>query len=107
MGDVEELKIYDFRMNREGELIKKPFIVATPRPYVIDLEGASDELGLKISLMRDVEFLRDIIKRLIITEVVAYEMKLTLNIDTGEKLRGIAYSRGDKDAIRMIDEHKW
>jgi hypothetical protein len=46
-------------------------------------------------------------RRLKIAEAVAYNLELTLNIHTGDTLRGIAFKKGDMKTLKLINDHKW
>jgi hypothetical protein len=103
----DQYKIYDVGYGRR-DLMKQPFIVATPKAYIIDLASFPEtEEETKEGMLKDVDFLRDILRLLGISETEAYKKDYTLNKRTGEELAHIAHMQGKTAAWQLINGHRW
>lgn len=107
MSNLEDLTITD----RVFGEIKEPFIVPTPRPYVVDLRRCVNDKARQAYITRllaHVQELRDIMAELGINETEAYEIGLTLNVHSGELLAQRAWNQGkNKLAVRLWAERKF
>jgi len=92
------------------EEMKVPFIVPTPKPYIVDLTTLYDqgaefpfadvdkENKIKARLLQQVQVLRSVMQELGIEEAEAHEIGLTLNIHSAEELIRRAFEQ-DKNGL--------
>lgn len=85
--------------------IAEPFIVPTPRAYVVDLSHyASPEKKVETTkrLLKKVEGLIAVLQMLGISYQVAFEKNYTLNLRSREALSSLALSARNYDAVEAI-----
>lgn len=105
---MKKYTVISHQIRQEGEELREPFIVPTPRAYVVDLYGyPSTVRELKVEqLLEKVQFLRAVLTRLGIGEVEAYEQEYSLNKTSWEKLYGLAMRKQDRETARMMRERR-
>jgi len=99
--------------------VKVPFIVPTPKAYIVDLTDLYEqgmqfpfadvekETEKREELLGKVQKLRSIMARLDIGELEGYELDLTLNIHTREYLRRRAWEQGQDDVASELMGNDW
>jgi hypothetical protein len=88
------------------EVIQEPFIVATPRPYVVDLSRHIDGQARSATMERlcsDVQVLREVMAALGIGEWEARQEGYTLNVHTHQKLYRRASAAGRYDVCEKMN----
>lgn len=105
---------YRVQVRRHGsgpfDAINEPFIVPTPRPYVVDMATYRDpaaKVAAQASLLEAVEHLNECLRLLGIPLTEAAAEDYTLNIITRNKLIDRAHATGNMAASDKISERKW
>lgn len=89
--------------------IEEPYLVNTPKPYVIDVSDytKSEKIKIKRRLDADTKTLKSIIKALGISERQAINKGYTLNYNTWESLYHLALHRRKYDVADKIKKIDW
>lgn len=89
--------------------IEEPYLVNTPKPYVIDVSNytKSEKIKFKKRLNADTKTLKSVIKAIGISERQAINEGYTLNYNTWESLYRIALHRRKYDVADKIKNIDW
>ena len=89
--------------------IEEPYLVNTPKPYVIDVSDytKSEKIKFKKRLNANTKTLKSVIKALGISEGQAINKEYTLNYRTWESLYRIALNRRKYDVADKIKNMAW
>lgn len=110
MANDAKYKVQVSRLNGYFENIEVPFIVPTPVPYVVDLihyESEVEREAIKARMVEDCQLLYEVLAMLGISLKTARDAGYTLNIDTRDRLRRIAWEQNNQAANTRIDERQW
>lgn len=96
---AKQLQRFIHKLSKEeGYGIKTPYLVNTPKPYIIDMNSKSPDLDMHTRK------LWDIIEKLGISESTAVKRQYSLNTYTIERLENIAFNQSKYDILKEINK---
>ena len=100
-------KVQTDHMGPWNEIVE-PFIVPTPKPYIIDLcHHLNDKEQTIAQLLQQVELLREFMTALGISESEGRKLGLTLNGVTSQQLHNMAMTEGKYTLAALILDNRF